>query len=100
MINKSNLTLEICVSPKKNIPDPQGAAVMRALHNMGYTSVANVTVGKHITLELDCDTHNETTMCEAKAAATEMCHSLLANVSTEDFTVVVAPTYSQERPSG
>ncbi|MDD5593213.1 MAG: phosphoribosylformylglycinamidine synthase subunit PurS, partial [Candidatus Margulisbacteria bacterium] len=43
--------VNVYVTPKKGILDPQGKAVEAALHSLGYKNVANVKVGKFIELE-------------------------------------------------
>ena len=46
---------EIDVMPLKALLDPQGKAVTHGLQNMGYATMENVRVGKHISLEIDAD---------------------------------------------
>ena len=45
---------------KREILDPQGRAVERALPGLGYGSAHDVRVGKHIELDLDIDDHGRT----------------------------------------
>jgi phosphoribosylformylglycinamidine synthase len=70
------------ITPRRGILDPQGKAVAGALHALGFGSVADVHVGRHIVVELDA-------MDEAAAdnAARSMCQRLLANPVTEDFDI-------------
>lgn len=71
---------EIDVMPLKALLDPQGKAVTHGLKNMGLSTIENVRIGKHITLEVDADT---------KEAATEKvetaCKKLLSNPIMESF---------------
>ena len=46
---------EIDVMPLKALLDPQGKAVTQSMHNIGYRSVLNVRIGKHISLEIFAD---------------------------------------------
>jgi phosphoribosylformylglycinamidine synthase subunit PurS len=70
------------ISPRRGILDPQGKAVAGALHALGFGSVADVHVGRHIVLELDAADE-----AAADNAARAMCQRLLANPVTEDFDV-------------
>jgi len=78
----SRFRLEIRVTPRPGILDPQGKAIHHALHSLGWTDVDDVRVGKAVHLELEAE--NE---AAARAAAEEMCRKLLANPVTEDFTI-------------
>jgi phosphoribosylformylglycinamidine synthase len=70
------------ITPRRGILDPQGKAVAGALHALGFGSVADVHVGRHIVVELDA-----TDEAAADDAARAMCQRLLANPVTEDFDV-------------
>ncbi len=70
------------VVPRRGILDPQGKAVADALHALGFTSVADVHVGKHLVLEIDADTPRS-----AEQAVRDMCDRLLANPVTEDYEI-------------
>jgi phosphoribosylformylglycinamidine synthase PurS subunit len=78
-------TAHINVMPLKELLDPQGKAVNNSLHNLGLTSVQDVRIGKHITLQIEAG--NE---AEAKQLAQDACKKLLANPVMEafDFTLV------------
>jgi phosphoribosylformylglycinamidine synthase len=47
--------IAIDVLLKREILDPQGRAVERALPRMGYEGVGDVRVGKHLELDVDAD---------------------------------------------
>jgi phosphoribosylformylglycinamidine synthase len=70
------------ITPRRGILDPQGKAVAGALHALGFGSVADVHVGRHIVVELDAS-DERTADREARA----MCERLLANPITEDFDI-------------
>jgi phosphoribosylformylglycinamidine synthase subunit PurS len=70
------------ITPRRGILDPQGKAVAGALHALGFGSVADVHVGRHIVVELDAKDE-----AAADDAARAMCQRLLANPVTEDFDV-------------
>ena len=70
------------ITPRRGILDPQGKAVAGALHALGFASVADVHVGRHIVVELDAQDERA-----ADREARAMCERLLANPVTEDFDV-------------
>jgi phosphoribosylformylglycinamidine synthase subunit PurS len=76
--------VEINVMPRKELLDPQGKAVTNGLHNIGFTSLDNVRVGKHITYEVESDTEQS-----AKEQAENACKKLLANLVMESYTIKV-----------
>ncbi|MFN8344071.1 MAG: phosphoribosylformylglycinamidine synthase subunit PurS [Spirosomataceae bacterium] len=72
---------EINVMPQKEILDPQGKAVKLGLHNLGIDDVADVRIGKHITLTLDAASE-----ADARQLVDTACSRLLANMIMEDYT--------------
>ncbi len=70
----------IYVTLKREVLDPQGDAVRRAVGSMGFSSVESVRVGKLIEVELD-----ETDRAAAEDALRAMCEKLLANPVIEDY---------------
>ena len=74
------MKVSVYVTLKNGILDPQGKAVKHSLHSLGYTSVADVRIGKYIELSLD-DSSGENLDSQIK----EMCNKLLANTIVEDF---------------
>lgn len=74
--------IQIKVMPLKNLLDPQGKAVLSGLSNLGLTSVQDVRVGKHITLQVEAESEEA-----AKAIAEEASKKLLANAVMEYFEI-------------
>ena len=74
--------LEIRVTPRPGILDPQGKAIHHALHSLGWSDVDDVRVGKAIHLELEAESEDG-----ARAKAEKMCEKLLANPVTENFEI-------------
>ena len=70
------------VVPRKGILDPQGKAVRDALHTLGFGSVVDAHVGRHLVLEVDAPSE-----AEASAGVRAMCDKLLANPVTEDYEI-------------
>jgi phosphoribosylformylglycinamidine synthase len=73
-------TAEINVMPKKALLDPQGKAVTSGLKKMGFSSVDNVRIGKHITLEIEAGDEEA-----AKEQVDLACKKLLSNPVIEDY---------------
>ncbi len=70
----------IDVTLKPVVNDPQGLAVMGGLHQLGYTSVESVRIGKYLEVRL-----NAADRATAEAQVDEMCRRLLANPVIEDY---------------
>lgn len=79
-----NYTVQIKVMPLKELLDPQGKAVMGGLQNLGLNGVADVRIGKNITLQVDADSPEK-----AKLIAEEASRKLLSNPVMEYFEVSV-----------
>jgi phosphoribosylformylglycinamidine synthase PurS subunit len=73
----------VFVTLKRGVLDPQGSAVNRALHAMGYGEVADVRLGKLIELSLD----EKVPEAQERARLDEMCRKLLANTVIEDYRI-------------
>ncbi|WP_300613366.1 phosphoribosylformylglycinamidine synthase subunit PurS [Corynebacterium sp.] len=70
------------VMPKKEILDPQGQAIVRALGRLEISGVRDVRQGKRFELEVD----DQVTEADLGKIAAE----LLANTVIEDYEVVTA----------
>jgi phosphoribosylformylglycinamidine synthase len=73
----------VFVTLKRGVLDPQGSAVNRALHAMGYGEVSDVRLGKLIEVTLD----PKVPEAEERTRLEEMCRKLLANTVIEDFRI-------------
>jgi phosphoribosylformylglycinamidine synthase len=74
------MRVKIFVSLKNGVLDPQGKAIERSLHTLGYTEVGDVRAGKYLEIEL-----NAGSRAEAESRVREMCDKLLANTVIEDY---------------
>ena len=74
--------VQIKVMPLKDLLDPQGKAVVGSLKNLGITSIEDVRIGKHITLQIEAATEDA-----AKAIADEASKKLLANPVMEFYEI-------------
>lgn len=76
--------IEILVTPRPGLLDPEGNAIHHALDSLGYDEVEAVRVGKVLYLDLDADDADA-----ARERADELCRKVLANPVTEDYAIEV-----------
>lgn len=74
--------VQIKVMPLKDLLDPQGKAILGGLQNLGINNVADVRVGKHITLQIEAAGEEE-----ARKAADEASKKLLSNPVMEFYEI-------------
>jgi phosphoribosylformylglycinamidine synthase subunit PurS len=72
--------VEVAVTLKPVVNDPQGLVVRDGLRQLGFSQVISARVGKVIALELEASSEDA-----ARAAVVEMCEKLLRNPVIEDF---------------
>ena len=77
--------VDIYVTLKRTVNDPQGLAIRGGLHSLGYETVDSVRAGKFIEVWLDADDE-----VDAQRLADEMSDQLLANPVIEDYRVAVS----------
>lgn len=70
----------IDIMPLPALLDPQGKAVSSNMKNIGLSSIDNVRIGKHITLEVEA-----ASQAEAEEQVKTACEKLLANQIMEQF---------------
>ena len=70
----------VTVMLKRDVLDPQGAAIRRACGSLGYDGVRDVRQGKIFEVELDAVDE-----AAARALVEELAGKLLANPVIEDF---------------
>ena len=78
----SGYRVEVRVTPREGLLDPEGRAVETALSSLGFEGVEGVRVGKLVRLQVTA-----TSQEEALERVREMCDKLIANPVTEDYTV-------------
>lgn len=69
-----NFIAEINIMPLKDLLDPAGKAVQGGLIKLGISKIQDVRIGKHIKLNIDCESERT-----AKRIAEEAVEKLLAN---------------------
>lgn len=84
------MRVKIFVCLKDGVLDPQGKAVERSLHTLGYKEVQDVRMGKYLEMALDVPSRQA-----AEVRIREMCDKLLTNPVIEDYRFEI----EDERPS-
>ena len=74
------MRVKIFVSLKKGVLDPQGKAIERSLHTLGYNEVQDVRMGKYLEIEME-----SASLANAELRVREMCDKLLTNTVIEDY---------------
>lgn len=74
--------VEVDIMPLKALLDPQGKAVNQSLNKIGFESVANVRIGKHVNFEIEANSK-----VEAEEKVAEVCNKVLTNPIMEGFSI-------------
>jgi phosphoribosylformylglycinamidine synthase len=74
------MRVKIFISLRNGVLDPQGKAIERSLHTLGYDEVGDVRVGKYLELDIAAPSRGA-----AELRIREMCDKLLANPVIEDY---------------
>jgi phosphoribosylformylglycinamidine synthase len=74
------LKAEIYITLKRTVADPQGLTIKHALESLGYKDVADVRMGKLVTIKLNFKDKKR-----AEQEINETCKKLLANPLIEDY---------------
>jgi phosphoribosylformylglycinamidine synthase subunit PurS len=74
------MRVRIFVSLKEGVLDPQGKAIERSLHSLGYDEVQDVRMGKYLELNLQAASRQA-----AEVRIREICDKLLANPVIENY---------------
>src|SRR5690606_25236553 len=77
--------IEVRITPRAGLLDPEGQAVQHALTSLEFQGVEDVRVGKLINLRVQAESESA-----ALEAADAMCRRLLANPVTEDYQIALA----------
>ena len=71
---------KVYVTLKESVLDPQGQAVVHALHELNHKEVKDLRIGKYIEVKLDADD-----LSHAEKLTKEYCDVLLANPVIETY---------------
>ena len=74
----------VFVTLKPSVFDPQGRAIVEALHSLGYGQAKDVRQGKYFVLDLDVPN-----AADAETMAKEISDKVLANPVIESFEISV-----------
>jgi phosphoribosylformylglycinamidine synthase len=88
-----NFAIEVIVSLKPVVNDPQGLVVRDSLHRLGFSGVSAVRVGKHIELEVSAESEQD-----ARDQVERMCEQLLRNTVIEDSRIGSVRVLMEIRP--
>ena len=77
------MKISVVVTLKKDVLDPQGKTIKKALESMSFKNINDVRQGKYFDVDI-----NESDETKAKLKVEEMCKKLLANLVIEDFKVL------------
>ncbi len=80
----SEFQVEVRITPRQGLLDPEGKAVENALRSLGFEDAKDVKIGRLVRLKIEAESAEA-----AGARADEMCKRLLANPVTEDYEVEV-----------
>ena len=84
-----NANVTVYITLKEGVLDPQGSAVQKSLHQLGYSSVEKVEVGKTINLKLSGESKED-----IQKQIEDMCEQLLANPVIEEYTYMIEEVLS------
>ena len=77
------MKISVVVTLKKDVLDPQGKTIKKALEGMSFQNINDIRQGKYF--EIDIDEKNQK---KAEEKAEEMCKKLLSNLVIEDFKII------------
>ena len=77
----SGMKVNVVVTPKAAVLDPQGAAVRDAMQHLGMPEVRSVRIGKFLEIEIDDKAAN------LEIRLHDLCRDLLSNPVIEDYEV-------------
>ena len=72
--------VEVFITFKEGLVDPQGIAIKEALEALGYDNVSDVHMGKYIRIKLNTQDREK-----AESELKEMCAKLLSNPVIENY---------------
>ena len=76
------MKVEVNISLKEGVLDPEGQAIDNTLRNLGYNDFDNIRTGKQIILNIDKADEDE-----VLKQADKMCQELLVNIIIENYQI-------------
>jgi len=77
------MKISVIVTLKKDVLDPQGSTIKKALEGMNFQNINEIRQGKYFEIDI-----NEKNQKKAEEKANEMCKELLANLVIEDYKII------------
>jgi phosphoribosylformylglycinamidine synthase subunit PurS len=77
------MKVRVLITRRPGILDPEGRAVARALHDLGFDEVSGVGTGKLLVLDLP----DSLAPAQLESRVREMCDKLLANPVMEQYAI-------------
>ena len=77
------MKISVIVTLKRDVLDPQGKTIKKALEGMSFKNVNDVRQGKYFEINID-----EKIQKKAEEKAEEMCKKLLANLVIENYKII------------
>ena len=77
------MKISVIVTLKRDVLDPQGKTIKKAVESMSFKNVNDVRQGKYF--EIDIDEKNQK---KAEEKTEEMCKKLLANLVIENYKII------------
>jgi phosphoribosylformylglycinamidine synthase len=78
-------SVQVEVSLREGVADPQGATIERSLPHLGFDGVKGVRVGKSIRFDIEAGDE-----AAARAEVDDLCRRFLTNPVIEDATVSIS----------
>ncbi|MDQ6808539.1 MAG: phosphoribosylformylglycinamidine synthase subunit PurS [Verrucomicrobiota bacterium] len=75
------MKVNVIITPKAAVLDPQGAAVRDAMQHLGMPEVRSVRIGKYMEIEVDGDKRQMAPQLH------QLCRDLLSNPVIEDYRI-------------
>jgi phosphoribosylformylglycinamidine synthase len=77
------LKISVIVTLKRDVLDPQGKTIKKALEGMSFKNVNDVRQGKYFEINID-----EKNQKKAEEKVEEMCKKLLTNLVIENYKII------------
>ena len=77
------MKISVVVTLKRDVLDPQGKTIKKALESMSFKNINDVRQGKYFEIDID-----EKNLKNAEEKADEMCKKLLTNLVIEDYKII------------
>ena len=77
------MKISVIITLKKDVLDPQGKTIKKALENMSFKNINEIRQGKFFEIDID-----EKSPEKAKERVDEICKKLLANLVIENYKII------------